>query len=495
MYIGIDCGTQGTKAVLWHEGRVLNTAYSPHHLMQDCSGRREQSAIWWYEAMIASIHAMFVGFEEYKKEIKGIGISGQQHGLVLLDKNSEVICDSLLWCDTRPQQVLKEFEKINNLELSTLVGIEVPVAFTIAKLLWVKRNNPAAFRQIKYIMLPHEYLNYRLTHRYVVEPGDASGTGWFDTRTKSFSGKVFALLDLPQQFELPSIIKSDEVLGRVLPSISEELGINSDVIVSSGGGDNMMAAIGTGNVDSGVLTISLGTSGTAFSHSKHQVDTDLFPDINAFCSSTNGYLPLVSTMNVTTANNQILKLVGKDIAAFDELVGSAGIGAGGLKSVPFYNGARLPNAPAAKGALFGMNADNTSQQNLMRATVEAVTFNLTRGINILLEAGVDIGKVCVIGGGANSKVWRQMISDVTNLKLYAPTLTEAAAIGAAIQAFWAAENDKGNRIEIGQICQEFVRFNPQMTTEPDESNHKKYAALLPEYNELVDWYLGSGYSH
>jgi len=490
MYIGIDCGTQGTKAILWNEGHILNSAYSPHQLMQDDTGRREQSPQWWLEAMMNAINSVFKGFEAERASLKGIGISGQQHGLVLLDKQDKVICDALLWCDTRPEQVLKEFESYHDISFAKKIGIQVPVAFTIAKLLWVKRHNPSAFAQIHKIMLPHDYLNFCLTGRYAIEAGDASGTGWFDTNKKAIDQDILSSLDLPSTYRQPEIAASDAIFGTLRPEMCKALKLNSNVIVSSGGGDNMMAAIGTGNVDEGILTMSLGTSGTVFGHTNKQVDTAQFPDLNAFCSSSNGYLPLVSTMNVTTANNQILNLMGQDISHFDLLLQQSRVGAEGLLSLPFYNGARLPNVPSAKGAMFGMTASNLSQCNMLRATVEGVTYNLARGIDVLRQSGVKFDQACVIGGGANSRAWRQIIADVTGLKLVTPVSTEAAAIGGAIQAYWAKENQMSvNRYQLTDICRDFVKFDESATVTPIQENNDKYKELSKSYNTTVDNYL------
>ncbi len=493
MYLGIDCGTQGTKAILWHEGKILSSAYTHHQLNLDNKGKREQSPQWWIDAMLASITKALSGFEEYRKAIKGIGISGQQHGLVLLDRNDQVICDALLWCDTRPVEELKDFERMCNINFPQQLGIQVPVAFTLAKLLWIKQHDPQSFSRIHKIMLPHDYLNFYLTGRYAVEPGDASGTGWFNTVTKTIDSDILDLLELPDSFQQPSVVDSQSVFGYVRAQVCAKLGLSSKVIVSSGGGDNMMAAIGTGNVDEGTLTISLGTSGTVFGHSHQQIDTAQFPDLNAFCSSSNGYLPLASTMNVTTANNQILDLINKDISNFDQLLNSAKVGSGGLLSLPFYNGARLPNVPSAKGAVLGMTASNVSQHNIMRATVEGVTYNLARGIDVLRQSGVKFDQACIIGGGANSRAWRQLIADVTNLSLVVPTSTEAAAVGGAIQAFWAYESSITNSLSIADLCRDFVQFDPASTIQPNRDNHQQYSELTKNYYHLVDQYMKSSF--
>ncbi|MGV2990212.1 xylulokinase [Vibrio sp. E150_011] len=494
MYLGIDCGTQGTKAVIWHEGKVLSSAYTCHPLIQNDNGQREQSPEWWVDAMESSINQAFTGFENLRNTIKGIGISGQQHGLVLLDQHDNVICNALLWCDTRPEHELKEFETSKDINIAKEIGIHVPVAFTISKLLWIKRHNPAAFSQIHKILLPHDYLNFRLTGRYAIEVGDASGTGWFNTNNKTIEQRILSLLNLPDRYRLPEVCDSHAVFGRITPEFANKFGFNSNVIVSSGGGDNMMAAIGTGNVDSGMLTISLGTSGTAFGHSQKQIESQNHPDINGFCSSSGGYLPLVSTMNVTTANNQILSTIGKGLNEFDQLLGASSIGSEGLVSLPFYNGARLPNVPSATGALLNMTANNVTQENLLRATVEGVTYNLSRGIDTLRQAGVKFDRACVIGGGANSRVWRQLIADVTDLTLLTPQCSEAAATGGALQALWAKQHDDGYPIPISDICQRYVQFDNTDTITPNPTHHAQYKVLSQRYHQTVDQYLRTSFT-
>lgn len=485
MYIGIDCGTQGTKAIVWDEGRVIGQGFTPHKTQAAQIGQREQSPHNWLDALATSVNLAFSGQERLKGAVKGIGISGQQHGLVLIDHQHQVIRDAMLWCDTRAHQILKEFVESRASHFVSDIGIQVPVAFTIAKLLWIKRYEPKTFARIHRIMLPHEFLNWSLTGRYAIEPGDASGTGWFDTRSKSLSEAMFAELGIAHTFERPDVLASEDVVGTLTPQVAERLGLKQHVIVSSGGGDNMMAAIGTGNVDQGQLTISLGTSGTLFSHCYQQVDSYHHPDLNAFCSSSNGYLPLASTMNVTTANNQILSLTNSSLDEFDTLLSSSPIGANGLSALPFFDGARLPNVPNATGAVLGITSSNLSPANLLRATVEGVTFNLQRGAKTLKDAGVNFERACVIGGGANSRAWRQLISDVLNIPLWTPTCTEAAAIGGAIQALWAYEN-QFSPCELTTLCQEYIKCKQSNSTNPISTNVQQYTSIATNYHQTVN---------
>lgn len=483
MYIGLDCGTQGTKAVVWDGyNSVLGMAYQSHEIISNEDGKQEQQPSWWLDAAKLSIKAALAQAGISGDDIKAIGISGQQHGLVVLDKNDDVIRPAKLWCDT---ETTDDFEKFKQGLLPKtfvqLIGIQVPVAFTIAKLAWLKNNEPENFNRIAKVMLPHDYLNFCFTGEYSCEAGDASGTGYFDTRTHSWSSEILDTLEFSSLFKLPKLITSSQAHGQIRSSIATELGINPKALVSSGGGDNMMAAIGTGNVVSGVLTMSLGTSGTVYTHSDKQIDSVDFPDINAFCSSTNGYLPLCSTMNVTSATTAFRELFSCPIAQFEKQISTVPIGSAGLQVFPYFVGARLPNLPKAKASIHGLNAQNFSQEYLLRSVVEGVCFNLARGIDIMQESGLQFEQVSVIGGGSNSATWRQIIADVCNLEVVSPKETEVGALGAAMQARWCYESEQGYTSNIIDICQSGIQYTDEKYASPVPQNTAKYQDIYQQY--------------
>ena len=334
-------------------------------------------------------------------------------------------------------------------------------------------------------------LNYMLTGEYVAEPGDSSGTGWFDTHTRTFDVSIMNALDLPYHFSFPRLVSSNQVIGKLSSQIANKFGLNSNVQVSSGGGDNMMAAIGTGNVDNSKITMSIGTSGTVFTHVQTQVPKGHDPDINAFCSSTNGYLPLVSTMNVTSATSSILNLIDQNVRDFDVLLNKAAPGANGLISLPFYSGARLPNKPNIKGALIGMTNNNLTQENLLRANVESISFNLNRAVNILKEScDLNLDTITLGGGGAKSKVWRQLISDVTGVSVRVPVETESAAIGAAMQACWSISDNSS----IEEICQEYIQFDSNAMCHPNGNKHESYRDRFVHYLDICEHYASSRFN-
>lgn len=483
MYIGLDCGTQGTKAVVWDGyNSVLGMAYQAHDIMSDEKGKQEQQPSWWLEAAKLSIKEALVQAGISGDTIKAIGISGQQHGLVVLDEYDTVIRPAKLWCDTETTEDFEKFKQ--NLLPKTfvqLIGIQVPVAFTIAKLAWLKSNEPENFNRIAKIMLPHDYLNFCFTGEYRCEAGDASGTGYFDTRTHSWSHEILDALEFNPLFKLPQLISSSQAHGQIRPSIAIELGINPKALVSSGGGDNMMAAIGTGNVIPGVLTMSLGTSGTVYTHNDKQIDSLDFPDINAFCSSTNGYLPLCSTMNVTSATTAFRNLFDCSIQQFERQISRVPHGSGGLQVFPYFVGARLPNLPKAKASIHGLNAHNFSQQYLLRSVVEGVCFNLAQGVDIMKASGLQFAQVSVIGGGSNSATWRQIISDVCELEVVSPKETEVGALGAAMQARWCHESEQGYATSIVDICQSGITYSNEKCAHPIPQHVSKYREIYQEY--------------
>ncbi|RKF20080.1 xylulokinase [Alginatibacterium sediminis] len=487
MYIGIDCGTQGTKAIVWDPKRgVLGRSYHSYGIIQDGSGKQEQHPHWWFDATRAAISAALADSKVDGLDIKALSISGQQHGLVVLDKHSKVIRPAKLWCDTQTTDALTRFEQqlLPN-RFVDLIGIQVPVAFTIAKLAWLKENEPTNFNQISKILLPHDYLNYMFTGQYKCEAGDASGTGYFDTRSKHWNTEVLKVLGLPSSCELPELIESHQAHGQIKPTLAASLGLNPKLIIGSGGGDNMMAAIGSANVVPGMLTLSLGTSGTAYTFSNEQVSSANFPDINAFCSSNNAYLPLISTMNVTSATSKMNQLLDSSLTTFETNLRTTPIGSKGLVVFPYFIGARLPNLPKANGSIMGINDQNLNSACLQRATVEAICFNLWHGIQLLIKSGLCISRATVIGGGANSAAWRQMVADICNLEVVSPLETELGALGAAIQACWCSRLLQSEQVSLQDLCEQAVQLDPSKNAKPIHENVEMYKGLYQQYQEML----------
>lgn len=494
MFLGIDCGTQGTKVLLWDSNnqKVLATSYHPHHLIGNRSGQKEQHPLDWIQALKSGVRNVIAIARVNPKKIIGMGVSGQQHGLVILDGMNEVIRPAKLWCDTECESVLRAFlrnyELIHGQALSSVIGIQIPVAFTLGKLLWVKEREAANFERIHKIMLPHEYLNFFLTDNYRAEPGDASGTGYFDTCKKTWCSSATGLLCERLYEKLPPIIQSHEAHGCLSAAAAECLGLTAGIRVSSGGGDNMMSAIGTGNIAQGQLTMSLGTSGTLFTCQPAQITHEGFDDINSFCSSTGDWLPLIGTMNVANAINTYRQLMDIDIKDFDNYLSASKPGAEGLLSFPWLNGARLPNLPGAKGEISGISMVNFTKPHLLRSVVEGVTFNLCKGIDIFNAKGLMFDRISVIGGGANSRTWCKMIADITGLIVHRPPVADAAALGAAIQARWCYSNSAitGRHIPISVVMPERLTQQQGEVIAPDSAISERYRQLYLEYHAEVE---------
>ncbi|HEL4613783.1 TPA: xylulokinase [Klebsiella pneumoniae] len=493
MFLGIDCGTQGTKVLLWDEvnQEVRAVSYHVHHLISERKGQKEQHPADWLSAMRQGIQSVLTESGINPLKIRGIGVSGQQHGMVLLDAEDKVIRPAKLWCDTECEATLNSFldgyRQTYGECLTSVIGIQVPVAFTLGKLLWVKAYEEANFRQIHKVMLPHEYLNYFLTGEFKAEPGDASGTGYFDTRQRTWCISALEMLGTNFVHKLPEIIKSHEAHGHLSAEAAQFLGLPSGIIVSSGGGDNMMSAIGTGNTEAGHVTMSLGTSGTLSTCQPEQVDCAGFEDINTFCSSTGDWLPLISTMNVTNAVNTYRQLMDIDIKDFENYLMASKPGAEGLFSFPWLNGARLPNVPGAHGEISGITMVNFTKPHLLRSVVEGTTFNLCKGIDIFNARGLSFDSISVIGGGANSRTWCGMIANITGLIVKRPLIPDAAALGAAIQAHWCLSNiNSGHFIGIAEVMPELTATHKGEVFEPDPTINQVYRKIYQDYHAEVD---------
>ncbi|WP_277252039.1 xylulokinase [Neptunomonas phycophila] len=486
MYVGVDCGTQGTKVVILDtkQQKVRGEGYAPHALISEANGCREQSPYWWTDAFALAYHAAVEQAGIDTRCIRGIGVSGQQHGLVVLDREGQVIRPAKLWCDTQTAPENAELLAMLGGESGSIeqLGLVLATGYTLSKLLWLKKNEPENFANIAHILLPHDYINYWLTGQMATECGDASGTGYFDVRTRQWNTDVLSLISPDGQLAdaLPPILSGQQSIGRVRKELAQTLGLSDNVIVSSGGGDNMMGAIGTANIEDGMVTMSLGTSGTIYAYSS-TAPSRLHPDVASFCSSSNGWLPLICTMNLTSAANKMRETLGLDLEAFNQLIADTPIGAEGLTMLPFLNGERVPALPDATGSLLGLNMQNMTPGHLSRAVVEGTTFTLRYGLDRLRESGVRSETICLIGGGAKSPVWRQLVADVMNTRVVCPVSSEAAALGGAIQAVWCDLHEQGQDVSLAELCSDLVVMNDALLAEPQLDAVQAYEQAYQAY--------------
>ena len=494
MYLGIDCGTQGTKALLTDEnGTALGRGYAPHALIEHESGAREQQPAWWVDALRISVHHALA--HQHNPAIRALGVSGQQHGLVVLDEHLRVIRPAKLWNDTEtaPQ----------NQQLIDLLGGKqawferfgvVPLTgYTVSKLLWLKQNEPENFARIRHILLPHEYLNFFLTGRMTAEFGDASGTAFFDPRTRQWSRDILDAIDggTGQLFAaLPPLLSVDEPVGTLLPEVAADLGLPMTCLVSTGGGDNMMGAIGTGNVREGVVTLSLGTSSTVYSFHNAPV-LDETGNVAPFCSSSGGWLPLVCTMNATNVVTQTLHTLGRTVEDIESALATTPPGANGLVFVPFLNGERTPDLPNARGTLLGISPNNFTPDNLIRAAIEGVSFGILNGLD-LIQHGAPVDRMLAIGGGSRSAAWRQLLADASGASVDVPIEDEAGCLGAVIQAMYLASRTAGQPETFPEIASRCVKVDPTRAAQPNPTLRSLYTQARQRFQStLKSLYAGT----
>lgn len=485
--MGVDLGTQSIKVIIYcpKSLKIVTTTSQPLDLISKEDGSMEQLSDWWISGFKKCVEMIDVNT---RKTVVAIGVSGQQHGFVPLSKNGEVLVPVKLWCDTATEVECTEIMNIigGEKECISIAGNPISVGYTASKIRWLKKNNPTAYKQMSTILLPHDYMNFYLTGKKVMEAGDASGTGLLDIRNKKWSKPLITALDQNRDLSacLPKIIKADSIVGIIKQEVAKELGLNNRVIVSPGGGDNMMAAIGTGNVETGKLTASLGTSGTLFAYSDHPV-IDPEGELASFMSSTGGWLPLLCNMNCTVATEQMRNLFEVDLTKLEQLASRVPPGSDGVITIPFFNGERTPALPDAKASIFGLDCHNTTNGHLIRSTMEAVIFNLKNGKEAFMRCGMNFTEVTLTGGGSKSALWRQMCADILNLPVRVLMIEENAAFGAALQAYWIYEKHSDNPKSITQITQDHLLADESKNCLPNASTVKKYEKVYQNYQTFV----------
>lgn len=488
-FIGIDSGTQSTKAILLdaESGEVVASASAPYDLIGGLrAGHKEQNPTDWSTAVRNTISAVLMKSGIDRTRVRGIGVSGQQHGFVPLGEKDEVIRPAKLWCDTSTSDECAEIiAHLGGLERTiAAVGNGIPAGFTASKILWLKKYEPEHYARLRTVLLPHDYINFRLTGRKTMECGDASGTALLDVRNRIWSKAVIEAIDPRLSEMLPPFIAAYEINGRLKPEIAQAFGLSPEVIVSAGGGDNMMGAIGTGNVREGVVTVSLGTSGTIYACSEKPV-IDPQGEIAAFCDSTGRWLPLVCTMNVTVATEMVRHRFDLSHEQLSAAAASVSAGSDGLLLIPFFEGERTPNVPDGTGVWFGIREQTFDAPHFARAAMEGTTLGLNYGLNRLRELGISPREIRATGGGAKSAVWRQIMADVFNAEVVCVQNEEGAAFGAALQALWADRRSRGEMVRIEELTDRYVTLDESTRTRPDAARAALYRNLQSLQDRLV----------
>ena len=411
LVVGVDSSTTACKVQVRDAdtGELVAEGRAPHPTTTP--PRSEQDPAAWWSAFEAACSQAGVD------RPAAIAVAGQQHGLVVLDAGGEVLRPAKLWNDTESAPDADALVEQLGAEAWAEACGSVPVpSFTITKLAWLRRCEPETFARVARVLLPHDWLTHRLTGGWTTDRGDASGAGWWSPAEGQYRSDLLDLVGAEEAW-LPMVLGPRQRAGEW-----------NGAVVAPGTGDNMAAALGLG-LRPGDLALSFGTSGTAFAVSETP-SADPTGTVAGFADATGRFLPLVCTLNATKVTDAVARLLGVDLAAFDGLAMAAPPGAGGLSLLPYFDGERTPNLPDATGTLSGLRSD-VSREHLARAAVEGVVANLLAGAEAL---GVDAERVLLIGGGAHSAAYREVVADLTGRPVVVPSDHELVARGAALQA-------------------------------------------------------------
>ncbi len=484
--VGIDSGTQGTKALVVDSetGAVLGRGYAPHALISGLPpGASEQDPRTWVEAMEKALSKALKDSRVDPKKVVSLGVSGQQHGFVPLDRRGSPIRPAKLWNDTSTIEECAELVARLGGKKAFLrgLGTNLAVGFTASKILWLKKREPRSFAKLASVLLPHNYLNFHLTGRRHMEYGDASGTGLMDVHKRRWHAAALAAIDPRLGHLLPPLSHPREPVGFIRRSIASRFGFGR-VLVSAGGGDNMMGAVGTGNVTPGICTLSLGTSGTIYAYFDRPF-SDPKGEIAAFCDSTGGWLPLLCTMNVTNTTEIVKSLFGLSNEKLERLAGRVKPGADGLLFLPFVDGERVPVLPFASAVLFGLDRGNFDSPHIARAVMEGTILNLGYGFSRMRELGLEPDEIRATGGGAKSRLWLQIAADVFQTPVVTLREEEAAALGAALQSVWCYLLEKGQNVPVREITAGRVAKG-KAVFKPARGNVRVYGVLQKRFDSL-----------
>ena len=495
--LGIDSGTKSTKTLVLdiESGKVLALGQQAYGTIEGLPlGHVEQDPQTWVDAVETTIAECLEKIGNRRNEISAIGVSAQQHGLVALDEANEPLRPAKLWCDisTEPQcdSLNKKFGGPEG--LTELIGNPILPGYTAPKLLWLKENEPNNWSRLTSVLLPHDYLNLWLTGERQMEYGDASGTGLMDVRSRKWSEPILKFIDPKLESMLPPLRSSKRPAGLLRSTLREQWGLAEDTLVSAGSGDNMMSAIGTGNIRPGVLTVSLGTSGTICAFAEEPI-FDPRAELATFCDATDHWLLLGCTMNVAVAIDQVRELFSWETATLEERVAAVPPGAGGILFLPYLQGERTPNLPNGSGVFQGLTMENMKPEFMARAVVEGATLGLAYALRRFKDLEIAPGEIRLTGGGSKSAVWRQIAADVLGLPTVALKVTEGAALGAAIHAAWTYCQVKGKPLTLEQLVDDLVAVAKKTRVEPRKESSALYAELLLRRIDLTKKLKTAGY--
>lgn len=475
-YIGIDLGTSAVKLLLMDsDGNILNVVSKEYPLFFPHPGWSEQHPEDWYEKSIEGLKELTAKFD--KSKIAGISFGGQMHGLVILDSNDAVIRPAILWNDGRTTE---ECDYLNNVigkdKLSEYTANISFTGFTAPKVLWVKNKEPENFARIAKMMLPKDYLAYRLTGVHCTDVSDASGMLLFDVKNRKWSEEMCEICHVKKEW-LAKIYESYEKVGTLLPAVAKELGFPENTVVAAGAGDNAAAAVGTGTVGDGQCNVSLGTSGTLFVSSKN-FGVDKFNALHSFCHADGTYHLMGCMLSAASCNKWWMDEILKTKDYGGEQKGIEKLGENHVFFLPYLMGERSPhNDPNARGTFIGMTMD-TTREEMTQAVLEGVAFALRDSFEVAKSLGIKIDRTKICGGGAKSPLWKKMIANIFNVKVDVPVAEEGPAMGGAMLAAVAAGEFKS----VEEIAGKFVKVKE--TVEPDPELAKKYDEKYKQFKAI-----------
>jgi len=488
-WLGIDVGTGGTRALLVDERGIVRHAFTAVH--EDMRMERplwaEQRPENWWDAAQQAIRGVFAASGASGKDVQGIGLSGQMHGLVMLDENDNVIRPALIWCDQRSQtQVDAINASIGKETVLSCIANPVLTGFTLPKLLWVRDNEPESFARLRKILLPKDYVRFQLTGEYVSDVSDASGTALFDVVGRRWSKEFVERLGLRMNL-LPSVMESHEVSGKVSAGAAKSTGLIEGTPVVAGAGDQAASAVGNGVVEPGLVSCTIGTSGVVFAHTKSPA-YDPAGRLHTFCHAVRGAWHL---MGVTQGAGLSLQWFRRNLAPeveYDALTAeaaSAPAGCDGLYWLPYLMGERTPHLDAsARGGWVGLTARHT-RADLIRAILEGVAYSQRDCLELIEQMGSRVESVRLSGGGARSILWRQIFADVFGKRVTTLETEEGSAYGAALLSMVGT----GRYPSVVDVCRVAVREKSSIEPRSAESaiydrSHKIYQALYPALKML-----------
>ncbi|WP_147570348.1 xylulokinase [[Clostridium] hylemonae] len=477
LYIGIDLGTSAVKLLLMdEEGSIKNIVSKEYPLFFPHPGWSEQHPEDWYEKSMEGIRELTEGYDRSK--VAGISFGGQMHGLVALDDRDEVIRPAILWNDGRTGE---ETDYLNDVvgkdRLSQYTANIAFAGFTAPKILWMKKNEPENFARMAKIMLPKDYLAYRLSGSFCTDVSDASGMLLMDVKNRCWSREMMDICGIKEE-QLPRLYESYEIVGTLKKEVAGELGLSADVKVIAGAGDNAAAAVGTGTVGDGMCNISLGTSGTIFISSR-KFGVDEHNALHSFAHADGNYHLMGCMLSAASCNKwwaeDILKT--KDYAAEQEAIHA--LGENNVFYLPYLMGERSPhNDPKARAMFIGMSMD-TTRADMTQAVLEGVAFGLRDSLEVARSLGVSIERTKICGGGAKSPLWKKIIANVMDMKVVVIESEEGPALGGAMLAAVGC----GEYPDVETIAKKIVKVVDTVEPEPElvEKYEEKYSRFKKIY--------------